>query len=414
MATKLIMPALGMAQETGKVLQWLRAEGESVTEGEPLIEVETDKVAISIEAPASGILTGLTAMAGDEVPVGQVIAMILTPGETSPERDARRRAAPATVTSEVPSSSIGVSRVKSEGGRIRNGDVPDLLKVKEAVAPTGHQLLQTPASPKARRLATERRMDIRTIKGTGPDGAVLAADVLAAEEASAHMAAHRRALILSTAERLVAERATQSWTGLPHLYLLREVNARGLIAWRESAQQRYQRRLSYTDLLIKLVAGTLRKHPRLNATSHDSTVVLSDEINIGLVVADHEGLIMPSIRRADELGLKEIAARRQHLMDRARLGKLQPEDIQGATFTVSNLGMYGVDIFKAIIDPPQVAVLAIGRIAQRVVTVDGQPAIQPTMILSLSCDHRVADGLQGARFLNDLAKIIEEPMGLLD
>jgi pyruvate dehydrogenase E2 component (dihydrolipoamide acetyltransferase) len=210
----------------------------------------------------------------------------------------------------------------------------------------------------------------------------------------------------------MADRMTQSWTTAPHFYLVREVNASRLISWREKAKLQIPN-LTYTDLLVKLVAAAIVQHPRVNVSWKDGTIIHHPDINIGLAVAIEDGLVVPVIHRADTLSLAEIAARRVDLANRAQAGKLRPADIQGGTFTISNLGMYGVDAFNAIVNPPQAAILAIGRIADRVVPVNGQPAVQATMVLTLSCDHRAVDGARGARFLGNLADVIEEPLVLL-
>jgi pyruvate dehydrogenase E2 component (dihydrolipoamide acetyltransferase) len=214
--------------------------------------------------------------------------------------------------------------------------------------------------------------------------------------------------------QVMAQRVTQSWTSAPHFYLLREVNASRLITWRERAQERSEARLTYSDLLVKLVAAALGQHAQVNASWSDAKIVLHREINVSLAVAVERGLVAPVIHRADELSLSQIAARRQHLVSRAQAGKLSLDDLSNGTFTISNLGMYGVDVFNAIVNPPQAAILAVGRIAERIVPINSQPAVQPMMILSLSCDHRVIDGARGAQFLETLADLIEEPLLLLE
>ena len=212
----------------------------------------------------------------------------------------------------------------------------------------------------------------------------------------------------------MAERMTASWTTAPHFYLAREVNVSRLVAWRERANQRTGARVTYTDLLVKLVAAGLGRHPGVNASWRDGAIVRHADINIGLAVAIDEGLIVPVIHRADALSLAEIATRREDLVSRGQAGTLRPADIQGGGLTISNLGMYGVDAFNAILNPPQAAILAVGRIADRVVAVKGQPVVQPTMVLSLACDHRALDGARAAQFLGALADLIEEPLALLD
>jgi pyruvate dehydrogenase E2 component (dihydrolipoamide acetyltransferase) len=263
------------------------------------------------------------------------------------------------------------------------------------------------ASPKARRLAAERGVDLGALRGSGPGGAVLAADVPEAPARRAEEGA------VGTVWRIMAERMTASWTSAPHFYLFREVNVSRLVAWREQASRQTGARITYTDLLVKLVAAALARHPGVNASWRNGAIARGAEINIGLAVAIDAGLVVPVIHRADALSLAAIAARREDVVARGQAGKLRPADIQGGGFTISNLGMYGVDAFSAIVNPPQAAILAVGRIADRVVAVNGAPAVRPTMMLTLSCDHRALDGARGAQFLGALAELIEEPLALL-
>jgi pyruvate dehydrogenase E2 component (dihydrolipoamide acetyltransferase) len=211
----------------------------------------------------------------------------------------------------------------------------------------------------------------------------------------------------------MAERMTQSWTSVPHFYLVREVNASRLVTWRTRVAAQTGARITYTDLLVKLVASALTKHPRLNASWTNGAIITHREIDIGLAVAIADGLVVPVVHAADTLSLDQIAARREDLVTRAQSGKLRPADIQGGRFTVSNLGMHGVDAFNAIVNPPQAAILAVGRITDRVLAVGGRPAVQPAMVLTLSCDHRAVDGARAAEFLGALAELVEEPLALL-
>jgi pyruvate dehydrogenase E2 component (dihydrolipoamide acetyltransferase) len=235
---------------------------------------------------------------------------------------------------------------------------------------------------------------------------VLAADVPAA-------AVRAAAPGVSNVWRIMAERMTQSWTTAPHFYLVREVNVSRLVTWRERASKQTAARITYTDLLVKLVATAISQHPRVNVAWKDGAIAQSTDINVGLAVALEDGLVVPVLHRADRLPLPEIAARREDLVLRAQGGKLRPADIQGGSFTITNLGMYGVDAFNAIVNPPQAAILAVGRIADRVMAVNGQAAVQPTIVLTLSCDHRALDGARAAQFLGTLAEFIEEPLALL-
>ncbi|HCI78079.1 MAG TPA: hypothetical protein DHW02_00135 [Ktedonobacter sp.] len=461
MATDVILPALGMSQDTGKIVQWLKAEGAQVVKGEPLAEIETDKATVEIEAPADGVLTRVSASAGDDVPVGQVIAVILADNEAlsqngvhrevqqvsgsqteiTPQKRANSPAlVPETTLRSVVNAStlasriaadhnVDLSQVKPTGKRIQKADVLAYIQ-NQAPSSTSSTLPRLiKASPKARRLASEQGADIRYIKGSGPEGAVLAADVLAASvqiplvkeaavfipesESSALKMNGSNGSAQSSIWRIMAERTAQSWTNVPHFYLMREVNASRLISWREQIMKQSMFKVTYTDLLVKIVAAALRSNPRLNASWDAGKVTLQSEVHIGLAVAIEDGLVVPVIHQADTLSVSELAQQRMELVAKAQSGKLRPQDINAGTFTISNLGMYNVDAFNAIINQPQAAILAVGRIAERVVPVHGQPVVQPMMTLTLSCDHRAVDGARGAQFLDRLATLIEEPLGLL-
>jgi pyruvate dehydrogenase E2 component (dihydrolipoamide acetyltransferase) len=415
MPTNVIMPALELAQETGKVLRWLKSPGDTVRKGQPLVEIETDKVITEIEAPAAGILGDVTAGPGDVVPVGQTIALIF---------EEAGAVAPAPVGAPAPRPR-GAAVVPSSAAAVKAS--PDVLthiaSQKESAAVDRTAARLTAASPKARRLAAERGVNVGALRGSGPGGAVLTGDVLAEEPPTAAASAAKvpaapsaprvEAPAVGTVWRIMAERMTASWTTAPHFYLVREVNVSRLVSWRERASKQAGARITYTDLLVKLVAAALSRHPGVNASWKDGAIVRNADINIGLAVAIDDGLVVPVIHRADTLSLAEIAARREDVVSRAQAGKLRPADIQGGGFTISNLGMHGVDAFNAIVNPPQAAILAVGRIADRVIAVNGQPAVQPTMVLTLSCDHRALDGAHGAQFLGALADLIEEPLALL-
>ena len=433
MPANVIMPALELAQESGKVLHWLKSPGDTVTKGEPLVEIETDKVTTEIEAPASGLLGEVTAQDGDVVPVGQTIALIFAADEARPVGRAPAVAPPPRVGGApalpAPAATIKASplaraiakehgvdlaQVAAAGGKIEKADVlAHIASRKESATVSGAAACLTAASPKARRLAAERGLDIGALRGSGPGGAVLAADIVAAGLPEAPSSPPAEAPGVGTVWRIMAERMTASWTSAPHFYLFREVNVSRLVTWRERASKQTGARITYTDLLVKLVAAALSRHPSVNASWKDGAIVRNAHINIGLAVAIDDGLVVPVIHRADTLSLAEIAVRREDVVSRGQAGKLRPADIQGGGFTISNLGMHGVDAFSAIVNPPQAAILAVGRIADRVIAVNGQPAVQPTMMLTLSCDHRALDGARGAQFLGALADLLEEPLALL-
>jgi len=431
MPKEVIMPALGMAQDEGVLLRWLKKEGEMVTAGEPLMEVATDKVDVQVEAPASGTLTAVTAQEGDEIPVGQVIAQIAAEGEELPPAPpaAEPEDAPdeeASVSSSLPSSPVAariaaehgvdLANVQAAGGRISKEDVEAHIRSLS----TGPRVL---ASPKARRLARERGVDLASLAGSGPEGAVLAADVpLSAQPVPVAPLAERppsavepETQPVSRMWQIMADRLTASWTSVPHFYLVREVNADQLINWRTilSSGAADGAKITYTDLLTKLAALSLARFPRLNAFWDDGKIVTNPEINVGLAIAVEDGLLVPVVHNADRLRVEEIAAHRADLVARAGSGGLTADNFASGTFTISNLGMYGVDAFNAIVNPPQAAILAVGRIADRVVAVDGQPAVRPMMTLTLSCDHRAVDGVRAAQFFDALIGMIEEPLRAL-
>jgi pyruvate dehydrogenase E2 component (dihydrolipoamide acetyltransferase) len=422
------MPALGMNQDTGKVVRWLKAEGDEVNKGEPIMEIETDKVTVEIEAEVSGILSNITAAEGEDVPVGHVIAKLLKPGESPQElRVALPSLEPSQITmprdekvsQEITATPIAariaakhkidLKAVKPQGGKVSKADVESYLQSSHPLPLQDGRLL---ASPKARRLANERGVNLTEIQGTGPEGVILTADIPDIEY-SERVKAAPQLLAPGTVWHVMVNRITQSWSQAPHFYLVREVNASLLIRWRESILPLSSIRISYTDILIKLLANALSRHPRLNSSWKNDSILVNPDINIGLAVAIEEGLIVPVIPKADQLNLKQIAKRRADIVQRANAGKLLPGDIQGGTFTLTNLGMYGIDVFNAVINPPEAAILAVGRIIDRVIPVNAQPTIQPMMMMSLACDHRVVDGARGADFLQTLATLIEEPLELI-
>jgi pyruvate dehydrogenase E2 component (dihydrolipoamide acetyltransferase) len=384
------MPALEMAQETGKLISWLKKEGDPVIKGEPLLEIETDKAVMEIESPGEGVLAGIKIQAGAEVPVGQTIAWIVRPGEAPPTGEvAPASGRKSTITTLTPASA-------------------------NQPASSSHSASAQAAkiSPKARRLASERGVNLADLRGSGPGGEILAADILAAAESKA-VVPSATADTGSPISRLMAERTTQSWTTVPHFFVVRDVDAGALNDARHilgaEIQKSHGVKLTHSDLLVALVARVLQKHPRMNSSWDGAGVSKNADINIGLAMAVDDGVVAPVIPKADATSLGEIATQRRDLTDRARGGKLRPNDIAGGTFTISNLGMFGVDAFTAIIIPPQAAILATGAIAERVVPVDGSPVVRPMMTLTLSCDHRVVDGARAAEFLRDLAAAIAKP-----
>ena len=409
MAISVVMPALEMAQETGKLVSWKKKAGDQVKKGEMLLEVETDKAVVEIEAAGDGVLGGVTAREGDVVPVGQTIAWLLKPGEQPPSNVAAAQsgrkmdAAPAAAAATA--APAAAEPVSAAGARI---------------------------SPKARRLAREHGVDIATLKGSGPGGEILAEDIMkAASGAAAPAAAPVGAGFSRPAEgppkggphtddsgavssigRIMAERTTQSWTSVPHFFVTREVNAGALNGTRERLipviEKSHGVKVTHTDLMVAAVARALHLHPRMNGSWASDKITLNADINIALAMAVENAVVTAVIRNTDKIGLGDIAKRRKELAERARANRLQPADISGATFTISNLGMFNVDAFTAIIVPPQAGILAVGAITDRVVAVDGMIGVRPTVNLTLSSDHRVVDGARAAAFLNDVVLSLVE------
>jgi pyruvate dehydrogenase E2 component (dihydrolipoamide acetyltransferase) len=406
MAISVVMPALELAQESGKLLAWLKQEGDDVAKGEMIAEIETDKAVFELEAPGDGVLAGVKSTAGDMVPVGQTIAWIVARGETPPEDGVAEAAARAMKEQARPSSATAAA--------------PPAPSVPSRGAVAGAPAAKGPgrASPKARRIAEEHGIDISQIRGTGPDGSITGEDVLAAAAAAkqapkpapvstAPTAASTPAAAstMSAVARLMAERTTQSWTQTPHFFLVREIDAGGLLEARKKLGEGY----TITDLLISITARALTKHPKLNASWTAEGIHLNPDINVTIAIAVDDGVAGAVIPKADTASLADIAGQRKQLAERARAGRLRPSDVAGGTFTISNLGMFNVDAFNAIITPPQAAILAVGRISDRVVPVNGAPGIRPMLTLTLSSDHRVVDGAQAARFLNDLCEALTQP-----
>lgn len=397
MPISVVMPALEMAQETGKLVAWRKKEGDLVSKGEPLLEIETDKAVMEIESPGDGVLGGVRQQPGAEVPVGQTIAWILQPGEAVPEGE--------SVSQSGRQMLVVVDREPSP--------------TDEPPSRNSRQPLQI--SPKARRLARELGVDVTRLSGSGAGGEILAADIetaAAGQHRSEPPTGPASQPAFSQVARLMAERTTKSWSTVPHFYVIREVDASALNAYRVqlamSSQPAQATRISHTDLFVALVARVLKRHPRLNASWTENGIRENPNVNISLAVAVDDGVVAPVIPNANELSLHQIAPQREGLGTRARAGQLRATDLAGGTFTISNLGMYRVDAFSAIIVEPQVSILAIGAIVDRVIPVDGQIVIRPIVTLTLSSDHRVVDGARAAMFLDELAGAISDPAKWLE
>ncbi|MGZ8451676.1 MAG: dihydrolipoamide acetyltransferase family protein [Candidatus Binatia bacterium] len=420
MPTNVIMPALGVAQQTGTVLKWLKAEGQSVTKGEPLMEIETDKSTVEIEAAGSGILSRVTAKAGDEVPVGQTIALILAPGEALSSAMVAERPHPNPLP-EGEGTKKGVARAQEVGmgeshpltqgegrgeGRTTTSTTTPMPHFSSA--PTSERIL---ASPKAKRIAKEKGIELSSLRGSGPEGSILAADVQRAGNGSVARPATSSPpglLPLTSMRRIVGQRMTQSKQSAPHFYISMDIDMSSVSKLRNQCKERGDETIpSLNDFILQASARALKDYPSINSSFGEEGIQLHPDINIGVAVALDEGLVVPVIRNADQLNLLELAEQSRALADKAQNKKLLPLDYEGGTFTVSNLGLLGVDSFTAIITPPQCASLAVGRVAPRVVTDGDGIEIKSMMTATLSADHRVVDGASAARFLRQIKQYLE-------
>jgi pyruvate dehydrogenase E2 component (dihydrolipoamide acetyltransferase) len=394
MAISVVMPALELTQETGKLVSWRKKEGEAVAKGETLMEVETDKAVVEVEAQADGFLAGVNAKDGEVIAVGTTIAWIVAKGEAPPESTLNLNSG-ATVNTKI---------AQPEKAKAASpGDVVSRGKPK--------------ISPKARRIAGELNVNLNSVRGSGQDGEILLSDVEAAAKVpsltpEAPSADRIKLETFTTISRLMAERTAESWTTAPHFFLVREVEASALLSAREnllSSKVSSAVKITTTDLLTAIVSRVLMRHPRMNASYSPDGIRLHSGVNMGIAIAVNDGVIAAVIPNAHNASITEIAAQRRHLVERAKAGMSRAQDLIDATFTISNLGMFNIDSFTAIIPPPQAGILAVGAISDRVVAIDGKPAVRSMMTLTLSCDHRVVDGARGALFLDDLANTITRP-----
>jgi pyruvate dehydrogenase E2 component (dihydrolipoyllysine-residue acetyltransferase) len=404
------MPSLGFDMTAGKLARWLKSEGDSVKKGEAIAEVETEKATVEIEAFASGLLQKILVQEGETVPVNTLIGVIADPGEKI----------------EVPiAATTPVTSIKPEEG------VPKSA-AKPAEAPGNGRIK---ASPIAKRMAESAGIDLRVVQGTGPGGRIMEKDVkaalsntqtapavvstLPAKELSTAALDSTQAeggrVLLSRMRQTIAQRMTQSKTTVPHFYVTVEINMSDALKVREQLNNlsAETEKVSVNDIILAAAARTLGKHPTFNASYHGDSLELHSNIDIGVAIAVEAGLLTLALHDTDKKSLKQIAAETKGMGERARTNKLRPDDLGQTTFTVSNLGMFGVDEFAAIINPPEAAILAVGAAIKRAVVVDDEIRIAAVMKVTLAVDHRVADGAQAARFLQELKRLLENPVNLL-
>ncbi|MBW8741203.1 MAG: dihydrolipoamide acetyltransferase family protein [Gaiellaceae bacterium] len=421
MATEIKLPRLGQGMEAGTIVKWLKSEGERVEKGEPLYELDTDKVTQEVEADASGVLLKI-AVAEGEVPVGETIAVIGEQGEEvsvpSPE-PAQKRAADEEADQSAEKPARAPAR-EDERERGREASTEGVTEIRPG-ARNGRGRIK--ASPLARRIARERGIELADVAGTGPDGRVVAEDVERAAASgppvTAPVAMPARAEAaseevqveqLGSMRKTIARRLTEAWQA-PVFQLGVTVDMERAQAVRAKLVELHGdgAKPTLSDLLTKVCAVALMRHRPINALYRGDTIELHPSANVGIAVAVPNGLVVPVIRSAERLTVAEIANARAVLVERARSGKLQQGDLDGGTFTISNLGMFGIERFIAVLNPPQAAILAVGSVEDKVVAVDGQPAVRPRMELTLTCDHRAVDGATGAQFLTTVKQFLEEP-----
>jgi pyruvate dehydrogenase E2 component (dihydrolipoamide acetyltransferase) len=415
MATEVKLPRLGQGMESGTIVRWLKTEGDQVAKGEPLYELDTDKVTQEVEAESDGVLLKIV-VADGEVDVGTTVGIIGGQDEDvaalladaqagnggAPSAPAAQEAAP------VPSDTV------SQGGETLSAS--EISEVSEAAAPPRAAGERVKASPLARRIARERGLDLAQIVGTGPEGRVIAEDV---EKAAVRPAAGARlatepefeVVELTSTRRTIARRLTEAWQA-PVFQLTVTADATELVATRERMVELLREgetKPTVSDVLTRLVASALVRHRPVNANFVDGKLHRFTAANVGLAVAAPSGLVVPVIRDADRKSVQQIAADRADIVSRARDGKLQLADLEGGTFTISNLGMYGIEQFVAVLNPPQAAILAVGATEERPVVRDGELQVLPMLTLTLTCDHRTIDGATGAEFLATVKAGLEEP-----
>jgi pyruvate dehydrogenase E2 component (dihydrolipoamide acetyltransferase) len=463
MALKFGMPSLGHTMEKGKVIEWLKQEGETLAKGEPMVVIETDKVVTEVEAPADGVLVRIVVGQEEERPIGATLALLGAPGEslsdaaiqqllgdervdaTAPGRPAapvagatlRASAAPVSVPGDRVKISPVARKLAQErgldpaaitgsgpGGRITKEDVLQAAEAAAApstVPPSGERVK---ISPIARKLAQEHGIDTATVAGTGPGGRITKEDILQSVEAS-HQTAPAASTPVATAmlnmqtipltgiRGRVAERMYESWNTIPRVTEVMHIDMSATVAFRDAMQSQWEQqfgvRISLNDLITKAVAVALSRHPRLNATMGEREVQVHDHIHIGVAVNLDEGLIVPVVRHVDRKDLGQISRDSRELAERARSGRLQLDDLSDGTFTITNLGTTGIDLFTPIINPPQVAILGVGMIQRRPVVVGDALAIRPSAYFCLVFDHRALDGVPAARFLQELQQLLAKP-----
>jgi pyruvate dehydrogenase E2 component (dihydrolipoamide acetyltransferase) len=405
-AEQVILPRLGQGMEAGTIVRWLKSEGDAVEKGEPLYELDTDKVTQEVEADVGGVLLKILVAEG-EVPVGTPVAFLGEAGESVPDVEAPSAAPAAEEPEPAPEPVAAPVEAASEPHAERTMDI------ERTVAAGG----RIKASPLARRIARERGIDLAAVTGTGPEGRIVAEDVeraaVGGPRPAPAVAASRTGTVerveLTSLRKTVARRMTEAWAA-PAFQIVMSADMTRAQELRARLVERHpDERPTVTDVLTKVCAVALMRHREVNALYAGDAIELHPSANVGIAVATDRGLLVPVVPGCEALTVAEIAVARADLVARARDGKLQAADLEGGTFTISNLGMYGVEQFVAVLNPPQAAILAVGAIEERPVARDGGLVARPMMTMTLTCDHRTIDGATAADFLRTVKEFLEEP-----
>jgi len=435
-----IMPKMGDAMTEGKVIRWYKNSGDAVKKGEPLLEIETDKVNLDLEAEQDGTLGDVAAAAGQMVEVGGVLATILAEGEKAAPKPAAPVAVPAKEQDSKPAPDNAPSRRaidKKDSIKKSTGEYGEAIDMKapriDRTAPAANVVAMPQAeggrrrsSPLARKMARDMGVSLEQIQGSGPGGRIVASDIKNFKPAAAPAQQKPKApslppvqqletkdIPLSAMRRTIAKRLAESTGPIPHFYLTAEYDVTNLLALREQLNEIEGIKTSVNDFIVRAAALAIRHHPNVNASWGDDAITQHGEVHIGIAVSTPEGLITPVVRNADEKSVSDIAAEVRSLADKAKNRKLTPNEYQGSTFTISNLGAWGIEQFTAIINPPNVAILAIGAATAQPVVIDRQVVIRDRMKVTMSCDHRVVDGALGAEYLRTLRAYVEQPLRLV-
>ncbi len=429
---EIIMPKMGDAMTEGKVIRWYKKAGDAVKKGEPVLEIETDKVNLDLEAEQDGTIGEVTADAGQTIQVGGRLATILGAGEKAAEKAPAPEKAPAAEKAPVIADDPA-RRVTDKKDSIKHstGEYGEAVEMKapridltqpqaspqtNVVSMPQQQGARLRSSPLARKMASEMGVSLEAVQGSGPQGRIVARDIQDAKPGTARQprpARQTQTIPLTAMRRTIARRLAESTGPIPHFYLTVDYDVTNLLSLRAQLNEIHNAKLSLNDFIVRAAALALREHPNVNASWGDEAITQHGEIHIGIAVSTPEGLITPVVRNADQKSIPDIGTEVRALADKAKNRKLRPEEYQGSTMTISNLGAWGIDEFTAIINPPNSAILAIGAASSQPVVIDRQVVIRERMKITMSCDHRVIDGAAGAEYLRTLRQYIEQPVRLV-